>query len=321
MRVPPDSRGKMSQPRVSVVIPVKNEADKIGRCLEAVLSQSLQPFEVIVVDGHSTDGTVEEVKKFPVKLLYEEYHTRGGARQVGVDSAQGEYVAFSDASCIPDKEWLSSLAGEFGEDIVGVGGQTTNIGDTFWTRSVNLAFATPVGSANSIQGRQFREKRLVSSLSGCNSMYRKQSVLQVGGFNVNWVSEDSELNARLLKVGKLLYTPRAVVLHKQDRTLREFCRQMYRWGRVRIHTPRFEPQLVPPILVPPLFLSLIATRWVLLGALGLYLLIIGSLGASFAIRERNIRYLFSIPVVFVAEHSCYTAGFWRELIGPRRKAG
>ena len=42
---------------ISVVIPVMNEEEKIGQCLEAVLSQSLKPHEVIVVDGHLTDGT------------------------------------------------------------------------------------------------------------------------------------------------------------------------------------------------------------------------------------------------------------------------
>ena len=48
--------------KISVVIPVMNEEEKIGQCLEAVLSQSLKPHEVIVVDGHSTDQTVERAK-------------------------------------------------------------------------------------------------------------------------------------------------------------------------------------------------------------------------------------------------------------------
>lgn len=47
---------------ISILIPVRNEADKIERCLEAIFSQSYKPFEVIVVDGHSTDKTVENAK-------------------------------------------------------------------------------------------------------------------------------------------------------------------------------------------------------------------------------------------------------------------
>ena len=45
--------------KISVIIPVKNEAEKIARCLEKVFSQFLKPYEVIVVGGHSTDGTFE----------------------------------------------------------------------------------------------------------------------------------------------------------------------------------------------------------------------------------------------------------------------
>jgi glycosyltransferase involved in cell wall biosynthesis len=51
--------------KISAIIPVKNEAEKIERCLEAVFGQTIKPFEVIVVGGHSTDKTVENAKKFP----------------------------------------------------------------------------------------------------------------------------------------------------------------------------------------------------------------------------------------------------------------
>jgi len=60
--------------KISVVISVKNEADKNERCLEAVFSQSLEPHEVNLVDGHSTDKTVENTK--------------------------AEFVAFTDDKCI-----------------------------------------------------------------------------------------------------------------------------------------------------------------------------------------------------------------------------
>ena len=77
----------MTDDMISVVIPVKNEEEKIGDCLEAVFSQTIKPYEVIVVDGHSSDGTVEKVSEFPVKVLYEEYRTRAGACKVGVENA------------------------------------------------------------------------------------------------------------------------------------------------------------------------------------------------------------------------------------------
>lgn len=55
--------------KISVIIPVKNEENKIERCLVAVFNQSLKPFEVIVVDGHSTDRTVERARKFSIEII------------------------------------------------------------------------------------------------------------------------------------------------------------------------------------------------------------------------------------------------------------
>jgi cellulose synthase/poly-beta-1,6-N-acetylglucosamine synthase-like glycosyltransferase len=308
----------MSEPKISVIIPVRNEADKIEQCLKAVFAQSLKPYEVIVVDGHSHDGTVERAGKFPIKILFEDYHTRGGACQVGVENAEGEYVAFTDADCIPDKDWLVNLVKEFDSGIIGVGGAIKNIGEGFWIRSINLACDTFLGSANSVQGRFFKHKRFVNSISGCNSMYRRQDILKVGGFNTNLPgAEDAELNGRLLKGGKLLYLPIAVILHDHGRGVKEFAKQMFRYGRDRGVARRLALQVAPPLSAPLLLLSLIFTPWIFLSLLASYLVILVVMGLKFAVREKNIKYLISIPSVYVIEHSLYTLGFWKGLT--RRK--
>ncbi len=305
----------MSEPKLSVIVPVRNGADKIARCLAAVLSQSLQPYEVIVVDGHSNDGTAEKVKKFPVKLLYEDYHTRGGACQVGIQSVKGEYIAFTDADCIPEKDWLANLVKGFEPGIIGVGGAIKNIGEDFWVHSTDLAYDTFIGSATSVQGRYFKEKRFVNSISGCNSMYRAQDLLKVGGFNASLPgAEDADLNSRLLKEGKLLYVPDAVILHDHGRGLRKFARQILRYGRDRGVARRLSLPVVPPLLLPLVLLTLIFTPWIVLNLIVLYLVIIVTMGIKFAIQEKNIKYLISIPIVYAVEHSSYTLGLWRGLI-------
>ena len=67
-------------PKISVVIPVKNMAGKIEQCLKAVFAQSLPPYEVVVVDGRSTDGTAERAQNFPVKIFYQDYGAAGAAQ-------------------------------------------------------------------------------------------------------------------------------------------------------------------------------------------------------------------------------------------------
>ena len=88
-----EKRRTKEMDKISVIIPVRNEEEKIERCLQAVFNQTLKPFEVIVVDGHSTDKTVENARKFPVKVVYEDYGTVGGARQVGVENAEGDFYS------------------------------------------------------------------------------------------------------------------------------------------------------------------------------------------------------------------------------------
>jgi len=306
-------------PKISVVIPVKNMAGKIEQCLKAVFAQSLPPHEVIVVDGHSTDGTAAIARNFSTKVIYQDYGAAGAARQIGVAHAEGEYLAFTDADCIPGKDWLKKLAGGFDEGIVGVGGGIKNIGQGIWTNSINLAFATFLGSGRSVQGGASFSDRFVKSISGCNSMYRKSDLQRAGGFDPDLSGADeTELNARLLKLGKLRYVSDAIVLHDHSRGLKEFARNMYHYGGWRKECGVWDWPVLPPLLAPLLLLTLLASRWILTAIIGFYLAITASYGLYFTIKDKDIRYLVTIPVVFVLEHVCYTIGFWKEIFLPRK---
>lgn len=306
-------------PKISVIIPVKNIAGKIEPCLKAVFAQSLPPHEVIVVDGHSTDGTVERAQKFPVRVFYQDYGAAGAARQIGVEHAEGEYLAFTDGDCIPGRDWLKNLFGGFGEGIVGVGGGIQNIGKGIWTKSINLALATFLGSGRSVQGGASFSDRFVKSISGCNSMYRKSDLLRAGGFDPGLSGADeTELNARLLKSGRLRYIREATVLHDHSRGLKEFARNMYRYGGWRKECGVWDWPMLPPLLAPLLLLTLLASRWILTAIIGFYLVIIGLHGLYFAIRKKEVRYLVTIPIVFIIEHLGYAVGFWKEVFRPRK---
>ena len=86
--------------KVSVVIPVFNNEATVGAALESVFAQRFdRPFEVIVVNDGSTDGTGMELKKFRDRIRVIEQNRRGvaGARNVGINAAVGEYIALLDA--------------------------------------------------------------------------------------------------------------------------------------------------------------------------------------------------------------------------------
>lgn len=304
----------MKRSQISVVIPVRNVETMIGRCLEAVFLQSYQPYEVIVVDGHSTDRTVEIVSKYPAKIVHEEYGTVGGARQVGLENSKGEYIAFTDADCIPERNWLENLVKELGEDSVGAGGGIKNIGEGIWGKSIALTADTFLGSANSVQGRMFKKKRAVKSISGCNSIYRKKDLTEIGGFNVNLsINEETELNKRLSKMGKLLYTPDSIVLHDQDRGLKAFAKRIYQFGCGRGRLRLWDLQCVPPVIALFFLVSLLFTPWIFIGGIVSYSLILVTMGLKVAMHENGIKYAATVPFVYLVEHLSYSIGFWRGL--------
>jgi len=97
----------MSKPKISVIIPTLNSARFVGEAIDSVLKQSVPVCEILVVDGGSTDGTVEIVrtKSELVQVLTQEGHGRAGARNTGLRQASGDYIALldSDDLWIPDK--------------------------------------------------------------------------------------------------------------------------------------------------------------------------------------------------------------------------
>ncbi|MCC9599513.1 glycosyltransferase family 2 protein [Stieleria sp. JC731] len=89
----------MNRPSVSVVIPAYNASATIARAVDSCLSQTVRPFEVIVIDDGSTDDLAAVLKSYgsDVKLIHQQNARTAAARNRGLESAQGEFVAFLDA--------------------------------------------------------------------------------------------------------------------------------------------------------------------------------------------------------------------------------
>jgi len=97
----------MSQPLVSIIIPVFNGEKYLAEAIESVMSQSYENKEIIVIDDGSTDSTYDIVKKYAPQIIYhyQENAGTGAARNKGISVATGEVIAFLDADDIwkPDK--------------------------------------------------------------------------------------------------------------------------------------------------------------------------------------------------------------------------
>lgn len=114
---------KEKNPLITVIIPAYNSEKYIGRCLESILGQSFEDFEILVIDDGSTDKTGEVVKKYVAhddRIIYKKQKNMGVAktRNKAVKMARGEFVAFIDNDDFIDKDYLEKLLPRKGEDVV-----------------------------------------------------------------------------------------------------------------------------------------------------------------------------------------------------------
>lgn len=101
----------MTNPLISVIVPLRNAMPFLPEALSSIFAQDIEPIEVLVVDGASTDGSREAAAAFPqIRLIDQEGRGLAAARNTGLDAAQGDYIAFLDA----DDLWTAgSLAARF----------------------------------------------------------------------------------------------------------------------------------------------------------------------------------------------------------------
>ncbi|MEE1086821.1 MAG: glycosyltransferase [Schaedlerella sp.] len=202
--------------KISVVIPVYNEEALIADCLQSITDNTVQPFEIIVADGGSTDRTVEIAETFSgVKVIDNPGKTAAAGRNRGILAARGEVVAFTDGDCIVDEHWIEAIQTAFETyDIDGMGGKVVpaksrNEIEEYWG---NLAWRLIMNFGD--EGYEVTEKKLNDAFVTANCAYKRRLLHEIKGFN-KWFAnnaEDVDICWRALEHGgKLRYVPEAVI--------------------------------------------------------------------------------------------------------------
>ena len=226
-------------PTVSVVIPVLNGEATLGQQLHALAGQSYGgPWEAVVADNGSTDGTAELVEAWADRLprlrLVEASGRRSTnhARNVGAAAAVGGLIAFCDADDVATPGWLAAMvAGLDHHDLVGGRLDEEALNDPAarawrWTRT---AAELP------------RALRFLPYATSANIAVRADVLRALGGWNEDFVRGGSEVElcwrAQLASY-RLGYVPEAVILYRHRSTRRAFLHQQYEYGRAEVQLYR-----------------------------------------------------------------------------------
>ncbi|CAN5474803.1 glycosyltransferase [soil metagenome] len=244
-------------PRISIIVAMRNESSNIEELYRDLSSMAyaVDKFEIIFVNDHSTDDTHAKVKQLSANVpniriinLPEGVEGKKSALQAGIEQAEFEIIATTDADCRLSKNWLHCIALNFKseETKMVVGAVKLIRRDSFFSRLQVTEFISLVGATASAIGLGHPVM-----CNGANLSYRKNVFLEVSGFqgNLQIASGDDEFLMR--KIFKrypsgivFLNFYEAVISSHTQKTIRDLFYQRLRWAGKWKHNSDLLTQLL-----------------------------------------------------------------------------
>jgi len=294
--------GKMNSIKVSLICTLKNEESSVKEFLDSLLSQSRQPDEIIIVDGGSTDRTVEIINSYiekgaPIKLIVKEGANIAEGRNIAIKNAKYDVIASTDAGCRIDKHWLENLIKPFEED------PSVDVVSGWYEADARTEFEECVAELTYPKlGRVLKDsnKFLPSSRSVA---YKKTVWEKVGGYP-EWLytAEDTLFDLNLKKVGcKFVFAPDAVVYWKARSSIKDLFRQYYLYSGGDGHAKLFSISSVLTYVLYGLGLILLLSGfiykflWILLFVCVLYYLLKPTIPVYKRLKSKKV--FIVIPII------------------------
>lgn len=223
----------------SIVVCSDGRASSLRNTLESLEQLNLSNFEVCVVAGPTPDGSREMLNAWraPIKVAYVEQRNLAVSRNVGIELAAGDIVAFLDDDAIPEPEWLGELLSAYSGDLVGGAGGFVH-DHTGVTYQYRFGTTDRLGRADLSWSRAAPELSFPFStnfphLLGANTSFRRSVLLSVGGFDeeYDYYLDETDLTARIVDGGwQIVQIAGAHVHHKfMSSTIRNETRVLKSW--------------------------------------------------------------------------------------------
>ncbi len=314
-------------PSISVVMPVRNEVDYIGRSLGAMLAQDYEgALEFLVVDGMSDDATRQIVARMSesdlrIRLLDNPRRIIPTAMNIGIREARHTFIARMDGHTVAPPDYLQRcvrVMGETGADCVG--GRWEYAGASSVAGAIAAAMESPFGVGTAA----WRGADVPGDTDTVPfGLWKRERMLSLGGFDETLLcNEDYEFHYRLRSAGgRIHYSPDIVTTYYSRKDLAALWRQYYQYGLwknrvLKMHPASFQLRHgVAPLFVAGLvggvLLLPIAVLWRWLYALGLavYLILVLFFSIWQAAR-RGWQILPLLLLVFMILHIAWGSGFW-----------
>lgn len=328
-----EQAGDAPDPLVSVVVVTYNSERTVGETLASLAEQTYPDdrYEMLVVDGGSSDDTEAIVAEYGAAFHVVEGGTIGACRNYGVDVADGDYVAFTDSDCAVPATWLRSHVDRIADaddHIAGVGGPNRPFpDDPAFAKLVGSLQGTIFGSGGSPQSHTIDRVREVRSVACCNVIY-DAAVFETHRYDgdIN-VGEDAEFHYRLSEAGyRFLFDPSIAVSHHLSATFGAFAKKSRSYGYAMARIQRRHGELIrwysplPSLALGGGTLAALAdltsrkARYVPL--LALAFLAVSGYATAQVYRDRRSPLALLVPVMLAAQYGYYGVGFLEGLTAP-----
>jgi len=313
---------------ISVLVVVRNEAAYVEHCVESLLNQTFpaERYEVIIVDGQSTDGTREKIEALArrhrdrtIRIFENPKRILSSGWNIGIREARGQYVIRPDAHAVVPHDFLERNMAVMNAhpEAWAVGGILRTMGRGFWGEIIAAAMSCRMGVGGStfrVGGKPGPADTVVFAL------YRRERLLQVGGFDETIpLNQDNVCHARLREMGGILYfDPSIESTYFSRDSLQGLWRQMFRRGVwvMKMLKHQRKRTLQPRYLAPLAFVSLVAglltcgvfSSVAALG--GCAVLFLYWLAGWFSARSMALSgsQKLLVPLVFLTTHTAYGTG-------------
>ena len=229
-----DAGGLHGAPLVTVVVPAYNEEQAIGKTVDALLSLTYAPTEIIVVDDGSTDRTLEVARRYAdgdrVKVVAKANGGKWDALNAGIKAAAGEFIVCIDADTLLDRQAVHRLVQHFADSQVGAVAGNVKVGNRRGVLTKLQALEYVVGINLHRRSEACLEK--VTVVPGPIGAFRASVLADIGLFAGDTFAEDADVTVRILKAGyKTVFEPRAFAYTEAPKALASLAKQRYRWYR------------------------------------------------------------------------------------------
>ena len=221
-------------PTLSVVIAAFNEARVIARTIQSVLDSGYPDLEIIVVDDGSSDGTSEEVRRMfggipSIRLLRQENGGKASALNRGIALATGEIIIALDADTVFARDTISRLVRHFADPRVGAVAGNVKVGNrintlTHWQ---SIEYVT----SQNLDRRAYAAINSVTVVPGAVGAWRREAILQAGGYTTDTMAEDMDLTWRIRRIGWRIDTESSALGYTEvPDSFRSLFKQRFRWA-------------------------------------------------------------------------------------------